>query len=154
MEIIQVLTCRLGKEVFALAIRHVQEIQRLATITPLPLSAPYIKGVVPLREKLIPVIDLYVRFGWESMAFTEHHRMVVVDSGETRYGIIVDETQDIVECTCTREETIPDGLSIPPVFVDAICTYQEQKIPLLSPLQIIGKPSSVSHGPAQKIQNA
>lgn len=153
METIQVLTCRLGRETFALAIRHVQEIQPLAPCTPLPMSAPYIKGVVPIRGKLIPVIDLYMRFGWAPVDFTQHHRMVVVDAGETRYGIIVDETQDIVECSFTREQTIPDGSSIPPVFIDAICTFQEQKIPLLSPQQIIGKHTSVSHGSTQKAQN-
>ena len=154
METIQALTFRLEKEICALDIRHVQEIQPLTTCTPLPMSSPYVKGIVPLRDKLIPVIDLYLRFGWDAVEYTEQHRMVVVNAEGTRYGIIVDETLDVVECTCAREVTIPDEISIPQVFIEAVCTCQEQNIPLLSPIQIIGKHTSVSHGLAQKARNA
>ncbi len=154
METIQVLTFRLNKEICALDIRHVQEIQPLATCTPLPMSAPYVKGIVPLRDKLIPVIDLYLRFGWDAVEYTEQHRMVVVDAKGTRYGIIVDETLDVVECVCTQETAIPDDLSIPQVFIEAVCTYQEQNIPLLSPVQMIETHASVSHGLVQKARNA
>lgn len=140
LETIQVLICRVAQEIFAVDLRFVKEIQPVAECTPLPLSAPYIKGVVPIRERLIPVMDLYRRFGWPPET-VEHQRLVVLDSGETVFAIIVDETKDIVETAWDRQNDIPEEVRIPRRFIDGLGYLNGQAVPLLNLQELLGQPS-------------
>ena len=133
-------------------IRHVQEIQPLAACTPLPLSAPYIKGVVPIRGRLIPVMDLYTRFGWQP-APVEHQRLVVLDSGETLFAVIVDETKDVADGQWERHGDIPEEIRVPHPFLDGMCHVNGQTVPLLNPRKLIGKPPSVGHRPTEEARH-
>ncbi len=137
MEAIQVLTCRLDQGLVAINIQHVREIQPVTACTPLPLSAPYIKGVVSIRDQLIPVMDLHVRFGWPAPAADQ--RLVVLDSGEARFAIIVDETKDVTDAQWDRHGDIPEEVDIPAAFLDGTCHVNGQAVPLLNPRTLIAE---------------
>lgn len=91
----------LGKEEYGLEILRVREIIGVLDITPLPQTASYVKGVINLRGKIIPVIELRNKFGMQSIAYDEETCIIVVEvndptSGEQfEMGVIVDSVREV-----------------------------------------------------------
>jgi purine-binding chemotaxis protein CheW len=88
------LTFRLGREEFGIQVRHVREIMGVQDITPVPGAPAHLKGVINLRGKIVPVVDLRVRFAFADAPFTHTTCIVVVQveqEGELALiGLIVD----------------------------------------------------------------
>jgi purine-binding chemotaxis protein CheW len=100
------LTFTLGNEAFGLEIIHVTEIVGVQPITPIPEVPSYIKGVINLRGKIIPVIDVRMRFGREPMAYDDRTCIIVVDILDICVGLIVDQVAEVI--------TIDDANIVPP----------------------------------------
>ncbi len=90
------LTFKLANEEYGLEILKVREIIGIMDITALPQLPPHIKGVINLRGRVIPVIDLRLRFQMAPAAYTEQTCIVVVDVG-TLVGVIVDTVQEVLD---------------------------------------------------------
>lgn len=95
------LTVTLGKELYALCALNVREIIRPPEISPVPRSPAHLLGVINLRGKIIPVLDLRVRFGLEFTGQTERTCIVVVQTGKApatiqHIGLMVDEAQEVL----------------------------------------------------------
>jgi len=94
------LTFALAGEEYGISILKVKEIIGIMTITSVPQTPGYVKGVINLRGKVIPVIDLRLKFGMESAAYTERTCIIVVEisSGERKIlmGIIVDSVSEVL----------------------------------------------------------
>ena len=94
------LTFSLAGEEYGISILKVKEIVGIMAITPIPQTAGYVKGVINLRGKVIPIIDLRAKFAMESTAYTERTCIIVVDisSGERRImmGIVVDSVSEVL----------------------------------------------------------
>lgn len=107
------LTLALGREEYGIGIQKIKEIIGLMPVTAVPQTPDYVKGVVNLRGKVIPVIDLRIRFGMESIDYTERTCIIVVEiSGKGEMapiGIIVDSVSEVLN---VKEEDIED----PPSF--------------------------------------
>ena len=99
------LAFELGKEAFGIEIRYVTEIVGIQKINNLPESPDYVKGIINLRGKIIPVIDLRLRFRKEAMSYTDRTCIVVIDILDTAIGIIVDCVDEVV--TITDESIVP-----------------------------------------------
>jgi purine-binding chemotaxis protein CheW len=107
------LTFRLGKESYGVAVLKVREIIRMQGITVVPQMPEYVKGVINLRGKVIPVIDLRLKFELGSHENTELTCIVVVQirlpSGEERLmGLIVDAVEEVLNISKTEIEQTPD----------------------------------------------
>lgn len=107
------LTFRLGKESYGLAVLKVREIIRMQNITVVPQMPEYVKGVINLRGKVIPVIDLRQKFELETHETTELTCIVVVQihlsSGEDRHmGLIVDAVEEVLNIAKSEIEETPD----------------------------------------------
>lgn len=100
------LTFSLGAEVYGIEIRHVTEIIGLQSITEVPDLASYVKGVINLRGKIIPVIDVRCRFGKPSKEYNDRTCIVVVDYKDVSVGLIVDTVAEVL--------TIEDQDIVPP----------------------------------------
>lgn len=100
------LTFNLGEEVFGLEIRYVTEIIGMQPITKIPEVASYIKGIINLRGKIIPVIDMRLKFGKEPAEYDDRTCIVVVDTQELIVGLIVDKVSEVM--------TIDDSDIVPP----------------------------------------
>lgn len=87
----------LGKECYALEIRDVTEIIGIQVITPVPEMPNYVKGIINLRGKVIPVIDARLRFLLESREYDARTCIVVIDSDDTTVGLVVDMVQEVLE---------------------------------------------------------
>lgn len=107
------LTFVLGKECYGVPVLKVREIIRLCDITPVPQMPEYIKGVLNLRGKIIPVADLRIKFKLGSVENTKHTCIVVVqvilsDNTITPIGLIVDAVEEVVNVAGAEIEPTPD----------------------------------------------
>jgi len=111
------LSFALGGEVYGLEILKVQEINGIIDVTRVPRTPDYVRGVINLRGRVIPVIDLRAKFEMEQIADTERTCIIVVqldrDEGRTTMGIVVDDVSEVM--TITEEQISP-----PPEFGDGV----------------------------------
>ena len=91
------LTFHLCGEEYGIEIRYVKEINGIQKITDLPEVPAFVKGVINLRGKVIPVIDVRLRFGMEEREYDERTCIVVVEIQETATGLIVDEVSEVID---------------------------------------------------------
>jgi len=94
--VLQLVSFQLGNEVFAIDILSVQEIIRLVDITHVPNTPHYVEGVVNLRGKVIPIINLRARFGLSATKPTKETRIVVVEVTHMILGFIVDSVEEVL----------------------------------------------------------
>jgi purine-binding chemotaxis protein CheW len=103
----QMVTFNLGHEVFGVNILQVQEINRMVEITAVPHTEHYVEGIINLRGKVIPIIDLRKKFGLQEKQRNNHTRIIVVDvSGET-VGLVVDGVSEVLRVQAGTLEDAP-----------------------------------------------
>jgi purine-binding chemotaxis protein CheW len=111
------LTVVLESEAYGIAVLKVREIIRLQKITPVPQMPSFVKGVINLRGRVIPIVDLRVKFGLKA-EFTERTCIVVVQvklptEQTVQMGLIVDSVEEVVTLAANEIEPTPDfGASI------------------------------------------
>jgi purine-binding chemotaxis protein CheW len=101
------LTFVLGDEEYGLQILRVREIIGMMEITAVPQTPPFVKGVVNLRGKVIPVIDLRLKFGMAEKEPTEATCIIVVEVGGLQVGIIVDTVSEVLDIEAGQIEDPP-----------------------------------------------
>lgn len=100
------LTFLVGPETYGIEIRFVTEIIGIQAITEVPELPVYIKGIINLRGKIIPVMDVRLRFKKEARDYNDRTCVVVVDMGEIPVGLIVDSVDEVLN--------IPESDIVPP----------------------------------------
>ena len=100
----QLVIFELANEVYGVDIGRVQEIIRMASITRLPRAPEFVEGVINLRGKVIPVVDLKRRFGLRLEEETKASRIVVVDVGEQTIGMVVDAVSEVMRVPVSAVE--------------------------------------------------
>ncbi len=98
----------LGREEYGVEINSVQEIIRAADITPVPGAPVHVTGVINLRGKIIPVVDLRRRFGLPEIEANEEQRIIIVEIGEKRLGMLVDGVSQVIRIPSAVIEEIPE----------------------------------------------
>lgn len=105
------LTFALGGEEYGIGILKVKEIIGLMAITPVPKTPAHMRGVINLRGKVIPVVDLRLKFGMERGESTDRTCIVVVeiasDSGKISIGIVVDSVSEVLNIRAAEIEDTP-----------------------------------------------
>ena len=91
------LTFQIGTEEYAIAISHVTEIIGMLKITEVPQTPEYIKGVINLRGKVIPVMDIRLRFGMEAREYDERTCVIVVNLQDNTVGLVVDTVSEVLD---------------------------------------------------------
>jgi len=105
------LTFTLADEEYGIGILKIKEIIGLMQITTVPQTPEFIKGVINLRGKVIPVVDLRLRFGMDSMDYTERTCIIVVEikgaNDSVQIGIVVDSVSEVLNIRCEDIEDTP-----------------------------------------------
>ena len=113
------LTFALADEEYGLPVLKVREIIKMMDITEVPQVPAHVKGVLNLRGKVIPVIDVRLKFGFASQDYTERTCIIVVDvtlpAGPVMMGIIVDHVSEVINLVAEEIEETPE-------FGDRVCT--------------------------------
>ena len=99
------LTFSLGKEEYGIEIKYVTEIIGLQAITEVPELPEYVKGIINLRGKIIPVIDVRLRFKKEPKEYNDRTCTIVVDMQDISVGLIVDTVAEVL--SIAEEDIVP-----------------------------------------------
>lgn len=107
------LTFRLGQESYGISVLKVREIIRLTQITAVPQMPDYLKGVINLRGKVIPVVDLRLKFALNEAETTNHTCIIVVSLNSAAglsilMGLIVDSVEEVIRIEVGDIEEPPD----------------------------------------------
>lgn len=136
------LTFELDHEVYGLGILKVQEIIGMMTVTRVPKTPGYVRGVINLRGKVIPVIDLRVKFGMNVEADTKRTCIIVVQIGyggsPVTTGLIVDQVSEVLSITADQIEAPPSfGSTLNTDFIMGMGKVGEKVILLLNADKIL-----------------
>ncbi len=107
-ELLQLVSFNIGSEEFGVDILKVQEINRMAEITKVPQAPHYVEGVINLRGKVIPIVDLRKRFGLEIKEYDKNTRIVVVDIEGNVMGMVVDSVSEVLRLPTNTIEPPPE----------------------------------------------
>lgn len=102
------LTFLLGNEEYGLEIRYVTEIIGIQKITEVPDMADYVKGVINLRGKVIPVMDVRLRFGAQSREYDDRTCTVVINVNDQTMGLIVDRVSEVLDISLDSIQATPE----------------------------------------------
>ena len=109
----QYLTFLLGEEMFAIGILSIREIIEYGFVTVVPMTPPFIRGVLNLRGAVVPVVDLALRFGRPGRENTKRTCIVIVEieteKGSQEMGVVVDSVSEVLEIA-------PEDIEPPPEF--------------------------------------
>jgi purine-binding chemotaxis protein CheW len=113
------LTFALAEEEYGLPVLRVREIIKMMDITEVPQVPPHVKGVLNLRGKVIPVIDLRLKFGFPEGEVTQRTCIIVVEvslaANRVMMGIIVDHVSEVLNIVADEIEQTPE-------FGESVCT--------------------------------
>lgn len=97
----------LGNEYYGIEIRYVTEIIGIQTITVVPELPDYVKGIINLRGKIIPVMDVRLRFKKEAKEYNDRTCVIVVDIKDMSVGLVVDSVSEVVTINETDISELP-----------------------------------------------
>lgn len=106
-EVLQLVTFALNNEEYAVDILSVQEINRITEITKVPNSPRHVEGVINLRGRVIPVINLRRKFGFPERASDDTSRIVIMEIGGVTNGVIVDSVSEVLRIPSDAVEPAP-----------------------------------------------
>lgn len=130
-EELQLVVFSLAKEEYALPITKVHEINRLVSITQLPQTPEFMEGIINLRGRIIPVIDLRKRFALAIADYTDDSRIIVVGIGEQTVGIIVDAVTEVVRLHSDNIEPPPTTFAIASKYIQGVGKLDNRLLILL-----------------------
>ncbi len=144
LEQLQLVSFTVGEELFAVDILSVQEINRMLELTKVPQSPEGIEGVINLRGRIIPVLDLRVQFGISASSQDEHTRIIVVEVQGNTIGFIVDSVHEVLRINRSVIEPTPQmGTSIDASYVSGVAKLDEDLLILLD-LERLLSPEALS----------
>ena len=132
----QYLAFTLGGETFAMDIRSIREVIQFGGITEVPLMPPFIRGVINLRGSVVPVIDLFVRFGRPASQVAHRTCIVILEltQGEAtaELGVLVDNVSEVLSISASEVEPTPAfGSDIRAEFIAGVAKVGERFVILL-----------------------
>ncbi len=128
----QTVVFRLGGESYGIEIFRVNEIIRIREITPIPRTESHIRGLVNLRGKTIPVVDLRARLNMASQEDSDTTRIIVVEGEHGNVGIVVDAVTEVITLENQQiEDTPPLVANLSTDFVRGVAKEEGHLITLL-----------------------
>ncbi len=131
-EIVQLVSFNIGEEEFGVDILRVQEINRMVEITRVPNSPEYVEGVINLRGKVIPIIQMRKRLNMEAKPLDKDTRIIVVEINKKVIGFIVDNVNEVLRIDKSVTEAPPSMVSgIDSDFITSIAKLEDRLLILL-----------------------
>ena len=139
-DLVQLVSFRLGQEEFGIDILKVQEINRMVEITKVPQAPHYCEGVINLRGKVIPVIDLRKKFEMEVREWDKDTRIVVCDVDGHQIGMIVDSVDEVLRIPSSTIEPAPQIVTaVGTDYVRGVAKIDERLLIFLDISKIAGE---------------
>lgn len=121
----QYLTFLLGGEMYAIGILNIKEIIEYGQVTEVPMMPAFIRGVINLRGRVVPVVNLLARFGKPSNEITKRSCIVIIEAGsadeQQDIGVVVDSVSEVLEIPASEIEPAPSfGAKIRSDFISGM----------------------------------
>jgi len=132
----QYLAFTLGGETFAMDIRSIREVIQFGGITEVPLMPAFIRGVINLRGSVVPVIDLFVRFGRPACAVAHRTCIVILEltqgDATAELGVMVDNVSEVLSIAASEVDPAPAfGSDLRSEFIAGVAKVGERFVILL-----------------------
>jgi purine-binding chemotaxis protein CheW len=136
--VMQVVVARLIDEDYGLPILQVQEIIKTPDITRIPNMPDFMEGVINLRGRIVPILDLHKRFNLETMPQTEATRVVVTSVDNQLVGLVVDSVSEVLRISETVIEPVPSAIAkIGAEYLSGVAKLDKRLIILLNIQRIL-----------------
>lgn len=130
--LLQLVTFSINEEEFGVNILKVQEIIRIMEITRVPRSPEFVEGVINLRGRVIPIVDLRRRFGLAAIAHDKDTRIIVIELNSLVVGFIVDAVSEVLRIPAdTVEPTPPVAAGVDSEYISGVGKLQDRLLILL-----------------------
>ena len=137
-KLLQLVSFKIGDAEFGVDILRVQEINKMMELTVVPNTASFIEGVVNLRGRIIPVLNLRSRLGLEVKKYDSETRIIVVDLEDKTIGFIVDEVKEVLRIPKSITEQPPEIVSgVDSDYITAIGKLEDRLLILLDLTKIL-----------------
>jgi purine-binding chemotaxis protein CheW len=135
----QIVVFGLADEAYGIDIFRVNEIIRSRNVTPVPRTVEYVKGLINLRGKTVPVVDLRIRLGLPATEATDATRIIVVETGEGSIGLAVDSVTEVIALGTDAIEEAPQLVSdVDSSYILGVGRYRDRLITLLDVDKVTG----------------
>lgn len=139
VEVLQLVSFTLGNEEYAVNILNVQEINRITEITRVPNSPDYVEGVINLRGKVIPVINLRKKFHFEDKPTDDTSRIIIMEIQGITNGLIVDSVSEVLRIPENSVEPAPPmSAELQSQFIKGIAKLENRLIILIDLDNLLG----------------
>lgn len=131
-------TFMINGELFGIEVMKVREIIGMVNITPIPDAVDYLRGVINLRGRVVPVIDIRTRFRIEQVEYNQNTVILIVDISNNSIGLIVDSVSDVISISgdMVNEHSNFDS-SIKSNLIKSIVNYNDSLILILDISRIL-----------------
>ena len=128
---LQLVTFSIGEQ-YGVPISQVQEIIRIGNITKVPNSLPYMEGVINLRGKVLPVLNLRKRLKLPGKDISQESRIVVVEAGTKTIGLLVDAVSHVIKVSPDVVERAPEEvLEVDTDYITGVCKLKNRLVILI-----------------------
>ena len=130
---IKVIIFQLMDKEYAIGVDVVQGIEKSLSITRVPKTPPYVKGVINLRGVVTPIVSLRERFGLESKEIDDSTRIIIVTLDEFDVGLIVDAANDVLDIPIESIESQPEVVgSVESDFISGVAKVEKRLLVMLN----------------------
>jgi purine-binding chemotaxis protein CheW len=138
--LLQLVTFHIGDEEFGVEILKVQEIIRMMGITRVPKAPDFVEGVINLRGRVIPIIDLRKRFGMIGQEHDKHTRIIVIEINAVIVGFVVDSVSEVLRIPANTVEPPPAIISgIESEYISGVGKLADRLLILLDLNRLLSK---------------
>lgn len=131
--LIQLVTFSIGEEEFGVNILQVQEIIRTMKITNIPRAPEFVEGVINLRGKVIPIVDMRRRFGLEPKEHDKNTRMIVIENDTLIVGFVVDSVSEVLRMPASSMQPPPATVAgLDSAHIDGVGKLDDRLLILLN----------------------
>ncbi len=139
-DILQLVSFIIGNEQYAVDIFYVKEINRLSQITKVPNAPDFIEGVINLRGRIIPVIDLRIKIGLPKKEYDKDSRIVVIENENSLVGFLVDSVKEVIRIPKQILEEPPEIVtSSKTEFIGSVGKLEDRLLILIDLKKILSK---------------
>ena len=123
------LSFSLGKEEYCIDILKVQEIRGYETVTPIPNTPSYMKGVINMRGIVVPIIDLRIKLNLASVEYNQFTVVIILSIRGRIVGVVVDSVSDVLGFAAEEIKEAPQlGAAIKTDYIDGLVTLEERML--------------------------
>lgn len=154
-ELLQLVSFFIEDEEFAVDILYVQEINRMLQVTKVPNAPDYVNGVINLRGRVIPVINLRLRLGMPRKEPDKNTRIIVMEVNEKTVGFIVDSVNEVLRIPENVTEAPPSlAMGINSEFIKSVGKLEDRLLILIDLEKILSKEENVELETVMEPENA